>query len=354
MVGWALALYAMIRAGEAGDWRWWALCGLAIGAGTLAKYTMLAFAGGALGYGLFSARGRDLRGAAVAAGAAALVILPNVLWNARHSFATVTHVAEDAAPGGGLWNPGNLAEFLGAQAGVIGPVFLAGIAMAFLRPRAWAGDPRMRLMAWQTAPLLGGMILLAFATRAQPNWAAPAYVAGAIMAERMLLLLDWRRALLWGQGALGAAAALGLWGTAALYEARATDLPRGPDPFKKMRLAEPVCARALGALAEEGAEVLLSDNRRRLSECMFLGGLGWDQVAVWNPDRLIDNHHELVASLHPGDDRLMLLAVLGEGRGAALAARFREAREVDAGRFATHADRDFRYSLWVVRGFEGY
>ena len=355
MVGWALALYAMVRAGEGGPAarRWWALAGLAVGLGFLAKYTILAFVAGAAGYGLFSARGRDWTGAGIAAGVALLAAAPNLLWNWANGFATVVHVAEDADPGGTAFlNPGNLAEFAGAQLGVIGPVLFLALLGALWRWRDWAGTPGARLMAWMTYPLLLGMLALALVSRAQPNWAAPAYVAGAILAAHWLLSRDWRRALAWGQAGLGALAAGLLYALAWAYSGSATDLPRFADPFKKMRLAEPFCARALASMAEEGAEVLLSDSRRRLSECMFLGTLSWDRVAVWNPDRLPDNHHEMVASLQPGDDRRMLLAVLGDGR--AIARRFETAREIETDSFPTHAGKSYRYSLWVVQGFEGY
>ena len=355
MAAWALALYAMVRAGEGGPAarRWWALAGLAVGLGFLAKYTILAFAAGAVGYGLFSARGRDWTGAAIAAGTAALVALPNILWNAARGFPTLVHVAEDADPAGtGALNPGNLAEFAGAQLGVIGPVVFLALLAALWRWRDWREAPGARLMAWMTYPLLLAMLGLALVSRAQPNWAAPAYVAGAILAAHWLLSLDWRRALVWGQAALGTAAAALLYALAWAYGGHAGDLPRVADPFKKMRLAEPFCERALGVMAEEGAAVLLSDSRRRLSECMFLGTLGWDRVAIWNPDRLPDNHHELVASLQPGDDRPMLLAVLGSGRE--IARHFDAARRIESARFATHADRSYAYSLWMVQGFQGY
>ncbi|MEO1276509.1 MAG: hypothetical protein AAFV96_14365, partial [Pseudomonadota bacterium] len=124
------------------------------------------------------------------------------------------------------------------------------------------------------------------------------------------------------------------------------------DPFKKMRVGTPFCDRALAAMGEEGAEVLLSNDRRRLSECMFLGGLGWDEVAVWHPSGRAQNHHELVAALSPGDGRRLLLAIMGDA--APIAAAFEDARLVDEGRFRTHRDRDYPYSLWVVEGFEGY
>ena len=355
MLAWALALYAMIRAGEggAGAARWWALTGLALGLGFLAKYTILAFAAGALGYGLVSARGRDWRGAAIAGGVALAVAAPNLLWNWANGFPTLAHVAEDAAPRGTVpLDPGNLAEFAGAQLGVIGPVVFLALLAALWHWRTWAGNPGARLLAWTSYPLLLAMLGLALLTRAQPNWAAPAYVAGSILAAHWLLARDWRRVLAWGQVGLGAAAGVGLYALAWAYAGPAGDLPRLADPFKKMRVAEPFCARALGVMAEEGVDVLLSNSRRRLSECMFLGTLDWDRVAIWNPDRLLANHHEMVASLQPGDDRAMLLAVLGDG--APIARRFAEAREIETDRFATHGDRSYPYALWVVRGFEGY
>jgi len=356
MLAWAVALYAMVRAGalEGRAARpWWGLVGIALGLGFLAKYTILAFAAGAVGYGLVSARGRDWGGALIAAALALVVAAPNILWNAANGFATLAHVAEDAAPGGSApVNPGALAEFAGAQLGVIGPVFFVAILAALWHRRRLTGDPGLALMAWMTYPLLIGMLALALYSRAQPNWAAPAYVAGSILAAHWLLALDWRRALVWGQAGLGAVAALALYGLAGLYATEAERLPRLADPFKKMRLSDPFCERALGVMAEEGVEVLLSDSRRRLSECMFLGTLGWDRVAIWNPDRLVDNHHELVATLQPGDARPMLLAVLGDPGD--IPARFAEAREIESDSFVTHAGRAFPYSLWVVEGFRGY
>ncbi|MEM7497739.1 MAG: glycosyltransferase family 39 protein [Pseudomonadota bacterium] len=351
MAFWTVALIAWVKAAEEGARGWWTVMGAAIGLGALAKYTMLILPVGALGYALFSARGRDWQGAGIAAGVGLLVLAPNILWNLENSFATVTHVAEDADPGDGYFNPLKFLEFAGAQLGVIGPVVFPAILIAFWRRRDWVGDWRMRLLAWQTGTLLFAMLALAFLTRAQPNWAAPAYVAGTLFAVRFLLTTGFGRTLRW-QAGLGAIAAVTVYAAAALYAGRAETLLRISDPFKKMRLAEPFCDPALAAMAEEGAEVLLSNDRRRLSECMFLGGLGWDEIAVWNPDISAQNHHELVATLMPGDTRPMLLAVL---RGVGdIPETFEEARRIDEGSFATHRDRRYDYELWYVRGFEGY
>ena len=151
---------------------------------------------------------------------------------------------------------------------------------------------------------------------------------------------------------IGVVASLALWTMAGLYAGQAEGLTRRLDPFLQMRISAPFCDLVLGTMDEEGAGVLLSDNRRRLSECMFYGGLGWDEVAIWNPDGRPDNHHELVATLHSGDQREMLLVVR---RGAAaIAHHFDAAREIESGSLETHIDRAVPFSIWVVRGFKGY
>lgn len=352
MAGWAVALYAWVRAAEEGG-RWWVVLGAALGLATLAKYTGLAFAAGALGYALFSARARDWRGTAVAAALVLLVVAPNLSWQAAHGFVTVAHVAEDAAPPGDRYTVAGLAEFLGAQLGVIGPAWFAAIVAALWWRRDWLGDWRMRMLAWQTFALLGVMTALAFYVRAQPNWAAPAYVAGSLLAARMVLDRNWRWALP-VQAATGALAALALYGAAWAYHAFPLDLPRAADPYKKMRTGEPFCGAALGMMAEEGAEVLLSDDRRRLSECMFHGGLTFDDIAVWNPALAPENHHELVSTLRRGDDRPMLLAVMSPAAAEAIAGHFEEARRVETGTVRTHAASGFPYAIWFVQGFRGY
>jgi hypothetical protein len=290
-------------------------------------------------------------GTVIAAAAAVLVVSPNIVWNVANSFATLAHVAGDADPGRGYFHPARLAEFAGAQFAVIGPVFLVAIFLALKNRSAWRDDWGMRLMAWQTVPLLAAMTALALLTRAQANWAAPAYVAGSLLAARWLVTAGGVAALR-AQLGVGIAASLALWTVAGLYAGQAEGLTQRLDPFRQMRISEPFCELVLGAMGEEGAAVLLSDNRRRLSECMFYGGLGWDEVAIWNPDPGPENHHELVATLQPGDQRGMLLVVRRDA--AAIAHHFDAAREVESGSLETHIDRAVPFSIWVVRGFKGY
>ena len=105
MVFWAAALFAMVRAAEVeteNEGRvWWGVLGALIGAGMMAKYTMVVFAIGALGYGLFAARERAWTGMLIAAVVSVAVLLPNIIWNSGNSFVTMAHVLGDADPGKG-------------------------------------------------------------------------------------------------------------------------------------------------------------------------------------------------------------------------------------------------------------
>lgn len=363
MAGWALALHALVRAMERRPakapepWLRWALVGVGVGLGMLAKYTALAFAGGALGYALLS-RERPVtpsarRGAWVAAGAAVLVMSPNLVWNAANGFVTFAHLGENADMGAGVGlKPEKLAEFLGAQVGVFGPVAVLALAGAVAAVRR--GDWRDRLLLWMTLPLLLAMSVQALLAGANPNWAAPAYVAGAILAGRWMAARDWTRGLKL-HGGIAAAAVAGVLGLGAVYSAWGTSLPRLYDPFKKMRVGDPFCELALGAMEAEGAEALLSNDRRRLSECLFVGGLGFGDAAIFRPGAEAPrNHFEFRSRLKAGDRRLMVLAVEGEAEAERIARHFEGATFLGSGRIPTHADRDAGYALWLVEGFAGY
>jgi 4-amino-4-deoxy-L-arabinose transferase-like glycosyltransferase len=352
MAGWALALYALVRGMEAKGIGWWILVGLGVGLGMLAKYTAIAFALGGLGYALFGREGAFRRREAIVASVAALIVLsPNLIWNALNGFATIGHLGENAGGSSGL-RPDRLAEFVGAQFAVIGPVFFAAILAAVLG-MGWRGDWRLRLLVWMTAPLLAAMSVQALLSKSNPNWAAPAFVAGSILAAHWLVTRDWRRGLI-AQCAVGVVAVLALWIGGAVYASWGTSLPRAADPFKKMRVGGPFCEHVLAAMEAEGIEVMLSDNRRRLSECLWEGRLPIESIAVFDPDGVANNHYELKARLEAGDRRPMILAMDGSSTAALIAAQFEAAEELESGRFRTHSDREEGYSIWRVEGFHGY
>lgn len=96
---WAAALYCLLRARENNGWRWWTGLGLAIGLGTLSKYTMVLFPLSYLLYLVLTPASRQgLRNPRLyaALAVAAACYAPNLAWNAAHGFVTYRHTQANA------------------------------------------------------------------------------------------------------------------------------------------------------------------------------------------------------------------------------------------------------------------
>lgn len=371
MLAWSLALYALIQAmiAEGPEGRraqapaWWLAFGAAIGLGLLSKYTIVVLPLGALGYALFSSQEGPiwrrrfglsrLGGPALALLAAIVVWSPNLIWNAAHDFSSIAHVGENAKlEGGPRFNPGNMGEFLGAQLGVFGP--LAFLALpAFVALGRWRHEWPFRLLLWLSLPLILAMSVQALISRAHPNWAAPAYVAGAILVAAWALDLG-RRWILTLSLAIGALAAIGFHGALALYDARGPELPRAYDPAKKTRHYAGACARAL---ALRGELRLISSDRKLLADCLFAGKLGLDQIRM-TPVPSPGNHYELVASLDPNgaaarEETFLFVFRAPPDLARVVLNRFEQVEIVETGETRTHADHVEPYLIARVRGYRG-
>jgi 4-amino-4-deoxy-L-arabinose transferase-like glycosyltransferase len=183
---WALALWAIAEMRNSRSIGWAILLGTSVGLGLLSKYAMIYFVLG-LGIALLWARDtrqlmRDAR--LMLAGLIALLILaPNVIWNMTNGLATVRHTAANANWNAeNLFNASNALGFIGAQAGIIGPL-AAGVLIwgAVMSLRRWGLSTEDRLLVSFSAPIVLIVTLQAFISRAHANWAAPAFIALSIL-----------------------------------------------------------------------------------------------------------------------------------------------------------------------------
>lgn len=113
-----------------------------------------------------------------------LMISPNIVWNLGHQLATVAHTADNIGwlrEGAGL-GLASLAEFLGAQALVFGPVAMAALIWGFARAR---GGARLALALFAAPPLVA-VSAQALLGKAYANWALAAYFAGTVLAVLVL------------------------------------------------------------------------------------------------------------------------------------------------------------------------
>ncbi|MBO9707106.1 MAG: glycosyltransferase family 39 protein [Caulobacter sp.] len=172
--------------------------GAALGMAFLSKYAAI-YALASLGAHLFLSR--EARRAWTPAMAAAffvtlfVVFAPNMIWNYQHHFSTLEHTAANANwKEGHLFNPGEMAGFVGSQFGVFGPVpfaVLAGGAI-LMTVRRHLRPADVMLLCFAVPPLVT-VAVQAFVSRANANWAGAAYVAGSVLVAAWLLRWGARR-----------------------------------------------------------------------------------------------------------------------------------------------------------------
>lgn len=191
---WVLTAYGVVRLCKTANPRWWLLIGAAIGLGMMTKYTMIFCVVGVVIGVLFTTRRRDLRSPWLWGGVALalLIFLPNLLWQIRHEFISLTFLssihARDIAWGR---TEGYLLDQLYATTNPLTlPLWGAGLYFVF-----WAAaGQRFRMVGWMFVT----PFLLLWLLQGRGYYLAPAYpallAAGAVWGERWLQTLAPRPA----------------------------------------------------------------------------------------------------------------------------------------------------------------
>ena len=187
---WAIALLSYVKLLQGGDWRWGVLLGVSFGLGMLAKYAMIYFLLGIAAAALIDRDARALlRSPALwlAAAIGVALLLPNAIWNAQNGFVTLQHVGHNIQGEGAAFNPLRGLEFVASQFAVFGPVtfsVLLVVCVRMFKPDIGRAD---RLMLCFAIPTLALVTVTAFVTRANGNWAAPAFISANVLVAAVLV-----------------------------------------------------------------------------------------------------------------------------------------------------------------------
>lgn len=166
------------------------LLGVAIGTGLLAKQAMIYAVLCIACHAIVSREAREalLGGRAIVAGLIAFALFsPNIVWNAEHGWPTAKHTGANMGWRPPYIHPLELAEFIGAQFALFGPILFAVFARAGLRHLRKTDDPNKTLLLSFSLPILTILIVQALLSRAHGNWAATAYPAATVFVTAVLL-----------------------------------------------------------------------------------------------------------------------------------------------------------------------
>jgi len=368
---WAIALFAFVAFIDERD-RWWpaVLLGLALGCGLNAKYAMAYFILCAVVYAIATPHHRWIlwdRRWWFALLVGALMILPNLVWNYQHSFATFAHTADNAKWGGPLLHPNKAVEFFVAQFGVFGPVLFG--ALLVIAVRAYRiGLPRGdRFLLAFALPMLLIITVQAFLSRAHANWAAVSYVAATVLVTAtMVRELSWR----WLGASLGLHAAVMLGLGIVMSQARTLAVPGVQNPFartlgwrslakstKTELQAAQAAGRAYGSIVTADrsvtAELLYylrgSDDGK--GDTPNIGGRAI-RILAWPPIGRPHDHYQLTRPLSKTSPGPMLLVTIGPPPKSILA-RFSAVGRVKVVRVRTGVEASRPVNFVRVSGFLG-
>lgn len=359
LFAWALALLAFIELLERPRLLPAMILGLALGLGLNAKYAMAYFVLSAAVFFIVSRSERALIATPylwIALALGALLIVPNVYWNATHGFATLSHTADNAGWSGVPFHPGKAAEFLAAQFGVFGPIlFGALLVIAWRAAGSFATLSREdRLLAAFAFPVLLLITLQALVSHAFANWAATAYVAATVLVTAVMIR---DRAWGWLKGSLALNAVIAIVIPLALWQAGKFEIPGFGDPFARTlgnrELAAAVAAAARDAHDASGAPVraVVASDREITAALLYYAPDLASRIYQWRDAGRPRDHYQLTRPFGANVVGPALL-VTRQADPAAIRRRFASVtplgpREIPAG----HATR--RVYLFVVSGVKG-
>jgi len=313
---WAMATYglAILLNTQAGHGRIAALLtGAAIGLAMLSKYAGAYFLLGLVIAAIFDKRLRShllgWNGALILAGAL-IVFLPNIIWNLHHGFATVSHTAFNAGiDQKKLFNFDRLAEFFGAQFIVFHPILMgvivAGLVVGLRRARWPHVLPNDIMLLCLSLPVIAIGLGIGFLSKANANWAAPAFVGLSIVATVWLLRAEARP---WAI----ATAAISVVVAACLYTAalspRFIDLIGQSNAFKLLRGWNTQGPAVVRAAREGGFEALLTEDREDMASLLYYTRKSGLPILMWTPepDHPTD-HFQMMRAYAGTPDRVLFI-----------------------------------------------
>lgn len=296
--------------------------GAALGLAMLSKYAAIYAVIGIVLHLIVSRRARSVwrpATALAAIGVFAVVIAPNLIWNALNGFETVQHTAANADLGSGIGF--HIVEFLrlaAEQIGVFGLGFLVLLAAYVMAARRKLTDEDILLVCWTIPPLVV-VGVQAILTRANANWTAAAYIPAAVLVAG--LVVRWWPSLWTKIGAGAALAVQGLLvGTLILCIASPAlaDKLGQSNAIKRMRgwqdVAEAAVQRAQVEQADKGLTAVAVDSRFLFNAMAYygrdyFGKPGAPPLTIWLRRDKAGNQAEARHPLTPAlGDRVLVVA----------------------------------------------
>ncbi|WP_456485730.1 glycosyltransferase family 39 protein [Hydrogenimonas sp.] len=354
---WSLAMLFFVRAIKSDDWRDWLVTGIAGGGGLLSKYTMIIFVVSAFAYLLVSPTyRRHLKNPKlyIAMMLAAVIYLPNLYWNYTHEFVSFKHVSQDNAHITGInFHIGRMAEFLGSQFAVFGPILFGWLLVLLPRYRTLKNEhENFLLLWWFVVPMFALILLISLLSRAFANWSAPMYVAATLLVIGWLVL---KRKKGWLAAAIGVNIAIGIlfYHYHAIADIAGIELTRKTDPYKRVKGWHQLGQEVSKILKHYPNARLMSDDRKEMAELIYYIDPHPFNAVKWNPHRTLHDQYEMDTNLESakGED---FIYVTSRRNIDDIARAFKSVKPIKKIVIKLYKDYKMVYYVYYLKHFKGY
>ncbi|MCY1646266.1 glycosyltransferase family 39 protein [Caulobacter sp. SL161] len=362
----SLTVWAYVSLPDASARRRYALAagmGAALGLAFLSKYAAVYALGSvALHFAISSEARRRWSPALVGLFivAFALVLAPNLLWNAANQFSTVKHTAANANWNAHqLFNVRELIEFVGSQFGVFGPVPFA----VLIGGAIWLGvkrklqSPDLLLLCFALPPLIV-VAGEAFVSRANANWAGAAFVSGSVIVAGWLMRWNARR---WLIGGLVLQAAFAAFFVACMVNPKVADATGLSNGFKRVRGWDQTVEAVIARVREEQAlrgplSAVAMDDRFVYNAAAYygrdyFGQPGAPPLRMWVHEAYPQNQAETETPLDADYGRRALIVSLEGGYRPEIEQDFKAVSGLQIARVRLDKTRSRRVDLFIAEGF---
>ncbi len=347
---WAIALYFFLQAIETDKWSHWLAAAVAAGLGLLTKYTMIIFIISVFFYLAISQYRQHLQNPKlyITAFIAALIYIPNLVWNYYNHFITFVHTQHiSKIHSKSHFHFDKLLEFWAAQMAVFGPIFFLIFFYLLVRP---IKDERFKVLYTFALPFFAIISLQAFLSRALANWAAPTYVAATILVVGYLLVKNYKK-LLYIAISINILLALLFYNYERLLHILHIPLTSKNDPFKRVRGFSKLATKLQHYYEHYKDATLLFDDRTTAAEMIFYLNPHPFDARYFNSSCTIGNQYALKHDLQEAHAKKFLFITKSKRD---LTPYFEKVEPLGTIAIELYPDKKRRYYLYLLENFKGY
>lgn len=352
---WSLSLLMFIKAIRTDRPVFWFFLGFFGGLGLLSKYTMLMFMASALIYLYLSTPyRRHLKNPRLygAMAVAAIVYLPNLMWNINNHFASFLHTKDNAHLESSLFHIDKMAEFLGSQLAVFGPILFVVLVGLLFRYKRLRDDETFKMLFWFVVPFFTLITTISLLSRAHANWAAPIYIAATLLVVAYLVRTGKMKLLGIAVG-INILMGITVYHYYSIANVFGIELTKNTDPQRRV-LGWDILGKNVSVIKNDYPEAkFLFDDRKAMASLIYYIHPHPFGALIWNPDKSILNHYELTTDMNRemGSD---FIFVTDRKEIESLHPSFETLTPIGTVHIPIHSDYSLDYQVYHLQNFKGY